>query len=279
MSRRFSIKSLLRTQSNHHLTIDLRPRFACIIMARSNLESPNPSALDLNFTSTTNRDSHVQNSPVVNPAPCVGKTVFITGAAREMGQATVISFAAAGADRIAIMDRVDASATHARALQAAADAGRPIPEVLVLEVDVCDVASVEAGVKEVSSRWGHVDVLINNAGDLSPFEPQPLGASDMDAWWRTWEVNVKGIYVVVRALLPLLLQGTEKTIVNMISIGSLALMPGASAYQLSKLAVMRLSECLMLDHAHCGLLAYSMHMAPDLANGMPEAASNGMSVG
>ena len=84
---------------------------------------------------------------------------------------------------------------------------------------------------------------------------------------------------MVRALLPLLLQGTEKTIVNMISIGSLALMPGASAYQLSKLAVMRLSECLMLDHAHCGLLAYSMHMAPDLANGMPEAASNGMSVG
>ena len=59
--------------------------------------------------------------------------------------------------------------------------------MLVLEIDVCDIASVEAGVKEVSSRWGHVDVLINNAGDLSLFEPQPppLGASDMDAWWMT----------------------------------------------------------------------------------------------
>ena len=250
-----------------------------MIMARSNQKSPNPFALDLNSTSTMNRDSHVQISPVVKPAPCVGKTVFVTGAATEMGQATVISFAATGADRIAIVDRVDASATRARALRAAVDAGRPAPEMLVLEVDVCDVASVEAGVKEVSSRWGHVDVLINNAGDLSLFEPQPLGASDIDAWWRTWEVNAKGIYLVIRALLPLLLQGTEKTIVNVVSVGSLALLPGASAYQLSMLAVMRLSECLMLDHAHDGLLAYSMHMALDLAKGMPEAVSKGMSVG
>lgn len=153
--------------------------------------------------------------------------------------------------------------------------------MLVLEIDVCDVASVKTGVKEVSSRWGHVDDLINNAGDLSPLEPQsqPLGASGMDAWWRTWEVNVKGVYLVVRALLPLLLQGTEKTIVNVTSVGSLALTPGASAYQLSKYTVKRLSECLMLDYAHDGLLAYSVHPALDLAKGMPEAVSQGMSVG
>lgn len=252
-----------------------------MVMARSSLNSPNPLALDLNFTSATNRDSHGDISPVVSPAPCVGKTVFVTGAARGMGQAIAISFAAAGADRIAMMDRVDASATRARALQAAVDAGRPAPEMLVLIMDVCDGASVEAGVKEVSSRWGHVDLLINNAGDLSPLEPQPqpLGASDMDAWWRTWEVNVKGVYLVVRALLPLLLQGTEKTIVNLTSVGSLALTPGTSASQLSKLAVMRLSECLMLDYAHDGLLAYSVDPALDLAKGMPEAVSKGMSVG
>lgn len=250
-------------------------------MARSNLKSPNPLAIDLNFTSTTNRDIHVDISPVVNPAPCVGKTVFVTGAAKGMGQATVVSFAAAGVDRIAIVDHVDASATRARALQAAVDAGRPAPEMLVLEIDVCDVASVEAGVKEVSSRWGHVDVLITNTDDLSPFEPQPqpLGASDMEAWWRTWEVNVKCVYLVVRALLPLLLQGTEKTIVNVTSVDSLVLTPGASAYQLSKLAVMRLSECLMLDYAHDGLLAYTVHPAIDLAKGMPEAVSKGMSIG
>ena len=215
----------------------------------------------------------------MNPASCVGKTVFVTRAATGMGQATVVSFAAAGAHRIAIVDHVDASATRARALQAAVDVSRPAPEMLVLESDVCDVASVEAGVQEVSSRWGHVDVLINNTVDLSQLESQPLGASDMDAWWRIGEVNVKGVYLVVRAMLPLLLQGTEKTIVNGTSVGSLALTPGASPYQLSKLAVIRLSECLMLEYAHHGLLAYSVHAALDLAQGMPEAVGEGMSGG
>ncbi|RYO86221.1 hypothetical protein DL766_009594 [Monosporascus sp. MC13-8B] len=202
-----------------------------------------------------------------------------------MGQATVISFAAAGADRIAVVDRVNASATRTRALQAAADAGRPAPEILVLEFNVCDGTSVEAGVNEVGSRWGHVDIFINNWGDLSPFEPQPqpLRASNMDTWWRTWEVNVKDVYLVVRALLPLLLQGTEKTIVNVTSVGPLELTPGASADRLSKLAVMRLSECLMLDYVHEGLLAYSVHPALDLAKknargrvcvGQPELAGD-----
>ena len=132
------------------------------------------------------RDSHG-----MNPASCVGKAVFVTGAATGMGQATVVSFAAAGAHRVAIVDHVDASATRARALQAAVDVSRPAPEMLVLESDFCDGASVEAGVQEVSSRWGHVDVLVNNAVDLSQLESQPLEASDMDAWWRIWEVNVK----------------------------------------------------------------------------------------
>lgn len=240
-------------------------------MARSNLKSPNPLAIDFNLQSKTSRDSHV-----VSPAPCVGRTVFVTGAATGMGQAIAISFAAAGADRIAIVDRLDASTTLARSLQAAVDAGRPAPEIIVLEIDVCDAAGVEAGVKEVSSRWGHVDILINNTGDLSPFEPRPLEASDMNASWRTWEVNFKGVYFVVHALLPLLLQGTAKTIVNVTSVGSLALTPETSAYQLSKLAVMRLSECLMLDYAHDGLLAYSVHPATDLAEGMPEAVGKGM---
>ncbi|MCJ1269496.1 hypothetical protein MMC22_009388 [Lobaria immixta] len=203
-------------------------------MARSNPQSLKSSVLALNSTPSTNRDSHADISPAVSPAPCVGKTVSVIGAARGTGQATVISFAAAGADRIAILDRVDATATRGRALQAAV-----------------------------------------GAGDLSPFElqPEPLGASDMGAWWRTWEVNVNGVYLVVRALLPLLFRGTEKTIVNVTSVGSLALTPGASAHQLSKLAVMRLSECLMLDYAYNGLLANSMHPALDLAKGIPEAVS------
>ena len=81
--------------------------------------------------------------------------------------------------------------------------------MLALEVDICEVARAEARVKEASLGWGHVDVLINNAGDLSPSKLHPLRMSDMDAWWGTSEVNAKGFHLVVRALLPLLLPGNR----------------------------------------------------------------------
>ncbi|RYP76574.1 hypothetical protein DL771_001643 [Monosporascus sp. 5C6A] len=232
----------------------------------------NPSRMGLGFTSKTHHDTYAEINPAVNPAPCAGKTVLVTGAAKGIGQAIVVSYARAGASRIAIAARGDASATRARALQAAADAGRQGLEILVLRLDVCDYASITACVAEVSSKWGVVDILINNAGYLAPFEP--LGVSDMDEWWRTWEVNVRGVYWVVRALLPLLLRSADKTIVNLTSVGALALTPGASAYQPSKMAVMRLTEYLMVDYMKQGLLAYSVHPASvptDLASRMPDA--------
>ncbi|RYP78792.1 hypothetical protein DL769_003128 [Monosporascus sp. CRB-8-3] len=232
----------------------------------------NPSRMGIDFTSKTHHDTYAEINPAVNPAPCAGKTVLVTGAAKGIGQAIVASYASAGASRIAIAARGDTSATRSRALQAAADAGRQGLEILVLRLDVCDYASITACVAEVSSKWGFVDILINNAGYLAPFEP--LGVSDMDEWWRTWEVNVRGVYWVVRALLPLLLRGADKTIVNLTSVGALALTPGASAYQPSKIAVMRLTEYLMVDYMKQGLLAYSVHPASvptDLASRMPDA--------
>ncbi|RYP36574.1 hypothetical protein DL768_010931 [Monosporascus sp. mg162] len=201
----------------------------------------NPSRMGIVFTSKTHHDTYAEINPAVNPAPCAGKTVLVTGAAKGIGRAIVISYARAGASRIAIAARGDASATRARALQAAADAGRQGLEILVLRLD-------------------------------------PLGISDMDEWWRTWEVNVRGVYWVVRALLPLLLRSADKTIVNLTSVGALALTPGASAYQPSKMAVMRLTEYLMVDYMKQGLLAYSVHPASvptDLASRMPDAIVKG----
>lgn len=70
-----------------------------------------------------------------------------------------------------------------------------------------------------------------------------------EEWWRCWEVNVRGVYWVTKALLPLLLkEGGEKTVINVTSTGALALTKGASAYQPSKLAVMRLAEYFMADY-------------------------------
>lgn len=207
---------------------------------------PNLSRMGLSFTSKIHRDTYAEIDPGTGPAPCAGKTVLVTGAAGMMGRAIATSYARAGASRIAITDREDATATGTQAAQAAAAAGRQGVEIVVLKLDVCDYASIERVAAELETKWGHIDILVNNAGHLSAFEP--VGCDDRHEWWRTWEVNVRGVYWVIRVLLPLLLRGTDKTVVNLTSLGALALTPGASAYQLSKLAVLRLSEYLTLDY-------------------------------
>lgn len=205
----------------------------------------------LDFTSKTHNDTYTEINPAVDPAPCAGQTVVVTGAAKGIGRAIVCSYARAGAARIAVTTRTgDASETLAAARQAAAEAGRPNVELISLRLDVNDRASVETCAAELQSRgageWAQVDVLANNAGYMASFAP--LADGDADDWWTTYEVNVRGIYWTTRAFLPLVLASELKTIVNTTSIGALLATPGASAYQTSKLAVLRLADHLMAEY-------------------------------
>ncbi|KAK1533768.1 hypothetical protein CPAR01_10476 [Colletotrichum paranaense] len=202
------------------------------------------------------------------------KTVLVTGAAGTLGQATAISFAAAGIARLALVDHVNVSDTHEKVVQAAIDVGKPAPDVLALTIDVCDAASVEAGVREVSSMWGHVDTFVNIAASSpKPVIPQGdvTGLRDVDTWWKVWEANVKGISLMARALVPLLSRSCERTIVNAVPVFSVNPAAPPSDNQLSVLASTRLSESLMLDFAHEGVLVYSVNPEINLEGRMPEA--------
>ncbi|KAK3990127.1 hypothetical protein QBC44DRAFT_325674 [Cladorrhinum sp. PSN332] len=237
---------------------------------------PTPANVGANFTATLHSDSY----PFINPASQptdrkhAGKTVFVTGGTKGIGRATVLSFVQAGASRIAVAAR-DFEAVRkvcVEALSTAESAGLPAPDMLPLKLDVCSSESVAAAADAVKTKWGSLDILVNNAGHLASFVPILEG--DEGDWWRTWEVNVKGVYAVTKALLPLMLEsGTgDKTIVNLSSMLAMALYPGSSAYQASKLAVMSLTEALMVDYFDKGLLAYSIHpgaVETDLANNMP----------
>jgi NAD(P)-dependent dehydrogenase (short-subunit alcohol dehydrogenase family) len=104
-----------------------------------------------------------------------------------------------------------------------------------------------------------------------------IADSDPDEWWRTWQVNTFGAYLIVRATIPLLLKKDDglKTILNVSSVGAHILMPGGSAYQSGKLALIRFTEFINAEYGEQGLLSIAVHpggVPTELAKGMPEAA-------
>jgi NAD(P)-dependent dehydrogenase (short-subunit alcohol dehydrogenase family) len=99
--------------------------------------------------------------------------------------------------------------------------------------------------------------------------------ADEDLWWKTFDVNLKGIFLMCKFFTPLLCE-TENGLRTMVNINSAAahnLRPEASAYGTSKLAVLKFTEFLLVEHAKNGLLAFSMHpggVMTKLAEAMPE---------
>ncbi|KAJ4373203.1 hypothetical protein N0V83_003496 [Neocucurbitaria cava] len=227
-----------------------------------------------NFTS-----EHHDTYPYIDPtnADLSGKYVLITGASKGVGKSAALSYARAGASGIALGARSSLSSIVLEVQEAAKSAGRPEPKVVPLHLDVTDRKSVEAAAQAVSEEFdGRLDVLINNAGYLSKWGGIP--DTDPEDWWRDWEVNVKGVYLVTRAFWPLLLKSPPSTriIINVTSMGALMNGRHGSAYCSAKLASVRFTEYIHQDHGEGsadGMLAIAFNpgqLKTDLALGLPE---------
>lgn len=218
---------------------------------------PNPLAGPGDYT-TTNL-VHSDTYPAISPltANLSGKSIFIAGASKGIGKAIALSYARAGASRIAIAARSDLSSLISELATAASEAQRPAPEIVAVQIDITDRASVEAGAKAIADKFaGKLDIVIHNSGVLN-FGNVVEG--DPDAWWRNWEVNIRGLQLVARSFVPLVLAGQDKTFVAISSVGAHLMSPGLSGYQTSKLAVLRLMEFLVAEYGEQGLLAYAVH--------------------
>ncbi|GJD04831.1 short-chain dehydrogenase [Colletotrichum higginsianum] len=217
---------------------------------------------------------HHDTYPDIDPvtvSDCTGKAVLVTGASKGLGRAIAIGYAEAGASMIAVAARSDVSSTVRDVLQAAEKAGRAEPTVLALEMDVSSTPSVKAAAERLTAEWGRLDILINNAGYMAPF--QLLLETDEDEYMKAWDVNYWGTYRVTKAFLPLMLKGGDKTIVNMSSVAAHFMGAGGGAYHISKFALIRFTEFVQDEYADQGVLAFSIHpggVPTELSSNLPE---------
>lgn len=136
--------------------------------------------------------------------------------------------------------------------------------------DVTDAASVRRWVDDVLARHGRIDLLINNAGVIDA--EVPLEESDPDDWWRTIEVNVRGPYLMTRAVLPSLLEQASGRIVNINSGSGTKPSEVASAYNVGKSALGRITGSTHLSGRERGVLAFDFApgvVRTDMTGSMP----------
>ncbi|KAF2824803.1 NAD(P)-binding protein [Ophiobolus disseminans] len=213
-----------------------------------------------------------------------GHHVLVTGAAWEdgVGYATATAFARAGASAIAMADLHGVSDELVGKLKlAATQAGRVEPTVISCKVDIAESNSVHALHDTVSRIFGgRLDIVINNAAHMEPYKP--LLDSDPDVYWRTYEVNVNGLFNMARAFLPMLLSANAShnglcTMINVASSGALTARPGSGSYRSSKLAILRWTETLQLEYGDQRLLTFCVNpgaIKTKITETAPEAVRN-----
>ena len=170
------------------------------------------------------------------PSPLDGQVALITAAAGAgIGAATARVLADAGAD-VVITD-LDAKRT-AKVADAITEAtGR---KVLGLALNVTDEAAVLAVVAEVLAAHGRIDVLVNNAGTS---EPQPLWETSLESWRRVMDVCLTGHFLLMRAVLPQMIERGSGSVINIASIEAWTdVIPDNVAYQSAKAGVVGLTR-------------------------------------
>ncbi len=163
----------------------------------------------------------------------------MTGASTGIGRSAAVALARAGYN-VAI----NFSGNAAGAEETAALVRSAGTDALTIKADVARLADVEALASEVEGRFGHLDVLINNAGTTIATPPKAMAEVSEADWDRVFAVNVKGMFFVTRACVPLLEKSDAPSIVNTCSIVGIRPGPQPLPYAASKAAAVNLTKTM-----------------------------------
>src|SRR5215211_4070920 len=180
-----------------------------------------------------------------------GKVAVITGAAGGIGRETALRFAEEGAS-VCVADLAD-------------EPGQEVAseiDGLYVHADVSEPEDVERMYSETAERFGGIDVLFNNAG-ISPPEDDSILDTDLEAWQRVQDVNLKSVYLCCKHGIPHLLERGGGSIINTASF--VAVMGAATSqisYTASKGGVLALSRELGVEFARRGIRVNALCPGP-----------------
>lgn len=165
------------------------------------------------------------------------KVAIITGGGSGIGRGIAVAFAGEGA-KVVIAGR------HSQKLDAvASEIG---PACLAHTANISKGGDIERLVAATLEKFGAINILVNNAGQLLPGTAE---SHTEEEWDQTFQVNVRGLWLLSRAVLPYLRAAGGGSIINIASVLSLVAARNRVAYSASKGAVLAMTKAMALDHA------------------------------
>jgi NAD(P)-dependent dehydrogenase (short-subunit alcohol dehydrogenase family) len=178
-----------------------------------------------------------------------GKVALVTGAARGIGRGIALKFAAEGA-KVGVID------LHEEACQVVVDEIKAAGgEALALGVDISDEAMVMLAVERVQHRLGAVNVLVNNAAVMPSGTIHETAVDDFE---RCVAVNLRGTYLMCKAVVPGMLAAGKGSIIHMSSVTGILGLPGIAVYSMTKAALAGLARAMSTDYAGKGIRVNSV---------------------
>src|SRR2546426_12802774 len=173
-----------------------------------------------------------------------GRLALITGASRGLGKAIALELGREGAT-LALIGR-----DEVKLKETAAEAERLGTDAHIFTVDVTQEPQVRAFKQQIESQFGHVDILINNAGiNLR----KPLVDFTLDEWCSVIDTNLTSAFLMCRSFVPMMCGRGYGRIINIASTMSHVSLPGRTAYSASKAGLLGLTRALALELAADGI--------------------------
>ena len=185
-----------------------------------------------------------------------GKVAIVTGASRGIGRAVAINLAQSGADVVVNYSGSEGAAQET--VEAVQALGR---KAIKIKANVANVDEVASMVEEAHKEFGHIDILVNNAGITRDGLLMRMKDEDFDA---VIDINLKGVYLVTKAVSKIMMKQRSGHIINMTSVVGVIGNAGQTNYAASKAGVIGFTKSCAKELASRGITVNAI--APGFIN-------------